>query len=372
MRMKPLWRFSAAVCLLCCIMLQHNAFAASGYRIIIQANDSFDRILSDLGDGYYVVQSGDTEKIGVCGSDGKLIVPVVYDRFYEYFENGTITAANGRLKGLLDIRNAAAGGNYELLPIKYLDVCYISDNRYFVRTEEDQWGIVDRGDKLVAGYLPSGYKVDGWDDLYSAIYSKNVMHSLKMANLLRVRGNGKYGLMDTSFNIVVPIEYEYLDILGHNSIVAVQNGKYGLLDASGNTLIPIQNRFIARVNDNVYIIYSNNGCEVFDVSKQRILIPIKYSQLIPVTDNLIIAEMDGVYGAIDLSGTEIVPFIYDEMWPVDAPDNIFGYLNRPAWANYKTAPEITSYLAQQAGFNWYTNTNTYNTPRSVNKLLSWV
>ena len=369
MKKKPFWYFLAAVSLICCFIFPQNAFAASGYRIIVQLNDNSDKIISALGDGYYVVQSGDNEKMGVCGEDGKFIIPAAYDRFLEYYENGTVIAVNGRLKGLLDIRGAAAGGSYELLPIKYLDVCYVTDNRYLVRTAEDQWGMVDRKDKLVAGYLPSGYKVEGWDDLYNAMDSKKVMHSLKLANLLRVRGNGKYGLMDTSFNIVIPIEYEYLDILGQNSIVAVQNGKYGLLDALGNTLIPIQYRFITRVNDSAYIIHSNDGYKVYDISSQRVLIPEKYDYLTAATDNLLIAYIDGVYGAIDISGKEIVPFIYDGIWTVDVPDNIFGYLKQPAWADYKTVPEITSYLAEQASSVRHINTNILNSPRSVYKLL---
>ena len=357
-----------AICLVCCLISPQTVFAASGYRIIIQADGEPNKFLSDLGNGYYTIQSFDDQKVGICASSGKIIIPAVYDYFWDYFENGTIIVSNGRFKGLLDIRKAAAGGNYELLPIKYLDFSYISDNRYIVRTDKDQWGVVDRTDKLVAGYLPAGYKVE-WDDLYQKIDGEKIALNLKLAKLLRVRANGKYGLMDTSLNIAVPIEYEYLDILGQNSVVAVQNDKYGLIDASGNTLIPIQYRFIVRVNDNAYILYSDDGCEVFDISAKTVLIPRRYDELIPVTGNLLMAKINGKYGAVDLSGKQIEPFIYDEMLPVDVPENISGYLHRPVNANYKAMPEITSYLSTKVRNYWFCNTDIFNTPRGVYKLL---
>ena len=366
-----LMRFALMIGLVLVFIAPQNVFASSGYRIIVQANDNITGIISDLGDGYYVVASESNNKQGICRANGELIVPALYDSFSDYFENGTVVAVNGGNKGLLDLRAASAGNDYALLSSKYLDICYMSDNRYLVRTGGNQWGVVDREDKPVTEYLPGGYKVEGWDDLYNRMDSQKVTLSLKRSGFLRIRGNGKYGLMDSSLHIVIPIEYEYLDILGRNSVIAVQNDKYGLLDTSGHTLIPTQYRFVARANENNYICYTNDGCEMYDISNKVILFPNKYDDLIPVAADLLIAKLNGKYGAIDISGKQMEPFIYDDMWVDDVPDNMFCYLSRPPYANYKIVPELTSYLSPKVSSYWFQSSDYYNDkPRNAKKILS--
>jgi len=62
-------------------MPPQTVFAASGYRIIIQADDESNKFLSDLVNGYYVIQSNDDQKVGIYASSGKIIILAVYDYF---------------------------------------------------------------------------------------------------------------------------------------------------------------------------------------------------------------------------------------------------------------------------------------------------
>ena len=63
----------------------------------------------------------------------------------------------------------------------------------------------------------------------------------------------------------------------------------------------------------VYVVTRNDKYGIVSKSDGEIIIPMEYETLIPVSENLIIAEKDGKFGVIDFNQSAILPFEYDSI-----------------------------------------------------------
>ena len=63
----------------------------------------------------------------------------------------------------------------------------------------------------------------------------------------------------------------------------------------------------------VYVVTRNDKYGIVSKSDGAIIIPMVYETLIPVSDNLIVAEKDGKFGVINFNQFAILPFEYDSI-----------------------------------------------------------
>lgn len=154
------------------------------------------------------------------------------------------------------------------------------------------------------------------------------------------------GVIDFQGNIIVPQEYERVDIKEDGYISFKKNDKYGMMDNEGNVIIePIYDQVygdssgIIIKHEEMYGIYDKDGKEVFPIIYDEIeflhkdLIGLKdennkyamynmqgekltehvYDRILRHGKTFIAVCKDGKYGYIDQSGEIVVDIVYEEL-----------------------------------------------------------
>lgn len=131
------------------------------------------------------------------------------------------------------------------------------------------------------------------------------------SGVLKVRKDGKYGLIDTQGKEILPVEYDKIEALVGfaNSLLITKEGKVGLCDNKGSIIIQPQQKEIKGIGEdyrNGYIFLTQEGTYgIMDFTKQ-ILLEAKYQDIKPVTGNsLYVVKLNDTYQIIDKQGQAV-------------------------------------------------------------------
>ncbi len=297
---------------------------------------------------------GQNKKFGLLDEKGKEIIPLKYDAIIE-FNNNLVKVQLNEKYGLLDLE-----GN-EVLPIDNdkIQTSWSSLTCYFFQ-KNNKWGVFD----------PKAKKV-----ITVPIYDEMIN---RKGELVMVRIGKKYGIVNLSGKETINVMYDFIDILGANTILLKKDSLYGFSDASGKIRLPLKYQEIllpnyewnywGKINKNARLAVKENGKWGFLNSKNEYAVPAKYErvgnfrydlakvylngkweyinrsgktafaqQFADADDfwgGVAAVSKDGLkYGFIDTKGKPITEFKYDEaetMFQVArvAIDNKWGLINR--------------------------------------------
>ena len=98
-----------------------------------------------------------------------------------------------------------------------------------------------------------------------------------MGNLIMVKKNEKYGIIDTLKNILIPTDYDRLDYEGKGLFKAKKGDKFGLINLKNEQLTPFQ-----------------------------------YDEILSLNKGFIKVKKQGYFGFINEKGQEVIPCIYNK------------------------------------------------------------
>lgn len=120
----------------------------------------------------------------------------------------------------------------------------------------------------------------------------------------------KWGFVDLTGNIVVPLEYEDVNLFSHNLASVKKNGLYGYVDTEGKVVIPLIYDSVKSFENGIACITIDKKYGVIDINGNAVLEP-KYDHISIYWDGIIAVQQDEKWGIFDKKGKQIVPFIYD-------------------------------------------------------------
>lgn len=176
-------------------------------------------------------------------------------------------------------------------------------------------------------------------------------------NVLKIKKDGKYGLIDLNGKVILPSEYEQITALKgiENSLIIIKDGKKGLVNEKGSIIIEPQYKEITNLGetykegyitideqgkygvisttkqqilenkyDNIKAIYLNNhylvtenGQEkLIDITGKTVLEKSGYD-IISATQKGFIIKENELYGAINTTGEKIIEPIYQYLKEVN-------------------------------------------------------
>lgn len=198
-----------------------------------------------------------------------LLEAYTYNKYNIRNKEGNVTSS-GYTKILIDTE-----GN----PVSDFEYEYIGTfNNGFASVNRDRnYGIIDTKGQEV---IPTKYK---FDDIVGDV----VIKEFTDLGVVRVSKDGKWGLLNSAGEMIVPYIYDKIEWYRDGVAVVKQNKKYGAIDTSGNLVVPVQffiQDIIGRFNGNRLGIRkrTSNGIKA---------------------------------GYIDKDGNEIIPCIYDKVYP---------------------------------------------------------
>lgn len=203
---------------------------------------------------------------------------------------------------------------------------------YFVVLEDNKYGVIDsKGNKIIepsyAEYItiPNNkkplflctYDVNYEEGSYhtKALNAKNeqilqeyeqieVLQNVDSnnnvfyeENLLRVRKDGKWGLINLDGKTVSPCEYDEIQVLKGvaGDFVIGKEGKKGIVDSNGKTIIDPQYEEILPLGEDYkvgYIVKKEGNYGIIN-SSNKILVEVKYQEILPLASNNIFGVKEG-------------------------------------------------------------------------------
>ena len=164
-------------------------------------------------------------------------------------------------------------------------------------------------------------------------------------NILRVKKNGKYGLIDLNGKEILPIQYDEITLLKglENSILIRENEKIGLANDKGTILIDVEYKEIKPLGETYkegYITIDENGKSgVISATKKQIL-ENKYEEILPIyLEEYYLVKENGKQKLINSNSETIIEKGFDEIKSVTTNGVIF--LANSLYGEMKTSGEIT-------------------------------
>ena len=109
--------------------------------------------------------------------------------------------------------------------------------------------------------------------------------------LARVSLNGKWGFIDNTDKVVIPLNYDWVGSFSEGLAAVEHNGKWGFIDNTG-----------------------------------KVVIPFKYDWAWSFSEGLARVSQNDKYGFVDNTGKVVIPLKYDEAYSFD--NGVAGVLDR--------------------------------------------
>ena len=213
----------------------------------------------------------------------------------------------------------------DLLP--YFDEVGYLNGRYFDVKIDGKWGIYDRGNKQLS--TPAGY--DRFD--YYRVYGRKLSYIYAQRN-------------SKSLVVHIPTGKEFMaqgnewqQILGYGELVVATKGKYGLLDTLTNEILPAVYDAISLPNANSsqgyygpYAIIEKDGKKGVYASGKGIVMEPKWDD-IRVYDDYLALSREGKYGLYNGDGKELLTPSYTDITHIN---DYFYSSGSGGWPIFKT------------------------------------
>lgn len=261
-------------------------------------------------------------KYGIVNSEGKIIIDTQYADIDVLGEDkvGFIVKNDEGKYGIIDYSRT------QILEPKYDSVQNVYGNNLYVVTEAGKQKIVNKESQDV---LTTGF------DSIEKILSNQ-------ANSVIFVKSGKYGVMNSSGEVLINAEYDKLEEAKGETFIAKKADKYGIINVNKEEKIPFEySSIVYNKKSDIYVLEDNNyNSHILNNNLETkvsgILIELNETKgymKLRVDDNykyynfkfeekkesdifpnrtLFLSKKDGKYGYVDKDGKVIVDYIYDD------------------------------------------------------------
>ncbi|WP_298903901.1 WG repeat-containing protein [uncultured Psychroserpens sp.] len=245
---------------------------------------------------YSVVKNiSNTElKIGVIDYQGTTLVPLDYSNGYPIFTHDLFAMGKDNKFGYVDIKNEVKIPFIydEALPFYYEVASVKKNNRY---------GVINENNDVIIPF-----------DVYRSHFV--FTHGLSKFSL----NHGKYGLINTKGEIVIPQIYDTIEyvVLGRYFRVK-KDGKSGIVNLEGKEIIPpkysfVQTLFKDEEHNKTYYFVGIDGKNGVVDENDTVVLDFKY-RYVGKYEDFIVISTDNKHGILDLEFKELIPPKYPKM-----------------------------------------------------------
>ncbi len=242
------------------------------------------------GDGGYVLIARNGRYFGIYPAPGSSRkADEGYQNILPLVENIRLAMKNGKW-GVLDARSEV------VLPFIYEEIKFVDYKYYWVK-EKGKWGSVDNKGNFIVQPL--------FDDVKG-----------QMASLISAKQKKFWGLINDKGENKTAFVYERLSYNYERKLWLCQLGKReGLLDEAGQQYLAPEYDKIQEIYDDYIIAKKNAGFGAID-HKGKMIIDFKYSKIIPLNHGQFSANIKNNFGVIDSLGQTIIPFEFEDVYPI--------------------------------------------------------
>lgn len=149
-------------------------------------------------------------------------------------------------------------------------------------------------------------------------------------NVVSVGKNGKYGLLSTDGELIVPCEYDSIIYPLSDSahvFCVKKNGKYGMLNNMGEMVLPCEYDtkfplFVEAYNKDYVLIQKNGMVGIYSLKKCKVVIPCKHKKaygnpyfgLVFKNGNLLFEQENDRYALLNGNGDMLSDYVYSDVY----------------------------------------------------------
>ena len=225
-------------------------------------------------------------KYGFIDKKGKIVVPLQYD-YAEEFSNSLAKVEIDGKYGVVDNKGK------EVLPTIYdsLDL-FLCEGMVRIN-DNDTYMFADKNGTIIGKYDDA--------ELFNEGYAA-------------VKQNEKWGAIDKSGKVVIPLEYDWMGSFISGIANVEKGGNWGIIDNTGKIVLPIEYDFydIGSYIEGITEIRKDGKIGFVDKDKKIVILP-EYDSIGSVSENLVQVEKDGKWGMVDKTGKEVLPIEYENV-----------------------------------------------------------
>ena len=224
-----------------------------------------------VNDGIFAVLKND--KVGYMNTQGKLVVPAIYDSMQDpddkYDETwaespsqGRIIVAKGGKLGIIDTSNKV------IMPFsnKYSSIESFSEGAAPVMSKAGKWGFIDKeGKEIIAP------QYDGTNGHFGGVYGFS-------EGLAGMEKGGKWGYITKTGKVAIPFVYDEIRPFKEGVAGVLKGNKWGFINGTNKTIIPFKyaDSNVERYSSNFmaanYFIFWDGVAEVATINQQTVCI----------------------------------------------------------------------------------------------------
>lgn len=238
-------------------------------------------------------------KIALFGEDGRAITEYKIDSISPYTRSKAIIHQNLN-QGLLDRE-----GNMEAEPI-YQSIKIMDDKVLGLLHHE--WIILNEQNEIQLKFQAENITPATGKWIYE--YSQ------------------KYGLLDSSLNVLLPAQYDHLASCGnHKLFVASKKGKYGLIDSGNTVFIPFIYDSLILEGETIRAYRKTDGWSLTNLA-QSFKTQKNYDRIETRAENLYPVKNYGYWGALNEAGEEIIHCVFDSLFEISKNQVVVKFKNQ--------------------------------------------
>lgn len=214
---------------------------------------------------------------GYINKQGKLVIPYKFYTakpfMYGYFDNTGKHNAGGKLVKNQDTVLFAGAS----LKPNGNEVCIDTKGRTMSKCPAINENRPDNRQPLVSVTTEKVYSVAGNANVYDKLVDDYKLPADAATYYVGLKNN-KYGVINNTFDVLVPFEFDSIkkaDINGTTYLQVLKNGMYGMYTGNGSIFIPVENNKLAYVKSGegtFYFIETKNGAATLkDLNNKDVL-----------------------------------------------------------------------------------------------------
>lgn len=269
-----------------------NNSAWSAFSSIARKLKQYD-FVDEFKEGLAEVRIGgvETGKHGFINEIGDLVVPVKYDRVWDFSEGLAVVMIKDKQgmekEGIID-----KTGKF-VIPLQYNGFGSFSEGLASGFNSNGKVVFIDKTGKVVIST-----KYD---------YTRGFSEGLASVSLK----NGKEGFIDKTGKLVIPLMYDEANSFSNGLASVYINKKSGFIDKTGKEVVPLKYDLALSFRDGLAAVKLNKKSGFIDTTGKEV-IPLKYDYgLSSFSEGIGSERTNGKYGYLDKAGNEITPFKYD-------------------------------------------------------------
>ncbi len=305
-----------------CVELNHEKGVLDKKgKVILEPKYSF---IWGFSEGLFSVEIyGEERKRGFADTTGKVVIPLIYQDAALFSEGICAVMKDNKKWGFIDKTGK------EITEFKYDKLSSFSDGVAFGELA-GKYGLIDKQGKEIVSLHPDGLEGFTKTFLDNVEKGKNTGHFIFddyqsfSENLGAVKLKEKYGFIDKSGAIVIPIIYDRVESFYKGTAIVLLDKKMKIIDKTGKTIKDLKYSGFGFSREDVMNVKLDGKYGRIESATGKEIFPPVYSALQRFQKDMTAwAQLDGKWGMIDKSGKVIVPFKYNEKDYLWDSDNLY-------------------------------------------------